>query len=132
MAATDLRRKGLNNQKREVRVISVPLTGAEVAGDGSIYATLPPSALVIHGAVTTTTAGAGSSTVVIEIAGAAHGSPSATAAAGSVINGTAKLFATGGNVVVKAGATAPGTNFVGQLDLCYIEHAQVNGEYTVG
>lgn len=130
MAATNLKREGLNNQKREVRVMVVPVTGAEVAGDGAIYATLPENSMVIQYAVSTTTAGAASSTIQINIAGANHGAAIATAATGTVAGTTAVKYATGGDVIVKAGGTAPGANFVGEVEICYIETDMVNGEYT--
>lgn len=130
MAATDRKREGLNNQKREVRVMVVPVTGPELADDGSIYATLPENSTVIQYALTTLVAGAATSTAQININGSNHGSALATAAAGTVVGATAAKYATGGDVILKAGTTAPGANFVGELEICYVETNMVNGEYT--
>lgn len=130
MAATDRKREGMNNQKREMRVMVVPVTGPELADDGSIYATLPENSTVLGVSLTTLVAGAASSTAQININGTNHGAALATAALGSVANATPVKYSTGGDVIIKAGATAPGANFVGEVTISYVETQMVNGEYT--
>lgn len=132
MAAVDRKREGTYNQKRGVSVLTIPFTESQVIGDGSVFATLPRNSLVIFANMTITTqSGTASATIQPVINGTNYGSALAVTAAGSANINTPVYLATGGDVVLKPGATAPANGaLVGFMEIIYIENDKVTGEYT--
>jgi hypothetical protein len=132
--ATDIRREGLNNQKRGICVmVSDLLADADIASTGSTIATLPAQSVIIAARVMTTVVTA-SGGVALDYNGSAIEAAIVCTAlgplAGTVI-GTAAYSATGGDIVVKDGGTAPGdTAWEGYIIIEYIELGKVTGEYT--
>lgn len=132
---TDLRRTGLNNQKREVSVLSAPFVEADILTTGSIFATLPPRSLITAVRINVKTAsGTASSTLDVSANGTVVANEisvtSAVPVTGTVVAAAAYL-ATGGNIVVLAGAVTPANGaLVGDLIVEYIELDKTSGEYT--
>ena len=132
--ATDIKREGLNNQKRGVCVmVSDLLADADIASLGSTIATLPAESVIISATVVTTVATA-SGGVALDYNGAAIEAlilgTTVRALPGTLIN-TATYSATGGDIVVKDGSTPPGdTAWEGYIVIEYIELDKVTGEYT--
>ena len=131
----DKRRTGVNNQKRSVSVLSVPLVEADILTTGSIYATLPARSLILSVSVNVVTvSGTASSTVDVEANGAVVANEVAVTVAGNIVGtvvSAAAYLATGGNIEVLAGAVTPEDGaFVGDLVIEYIELDKTNGEYT--
>ena len=126
------KREGKYNQKRGVSVLTIPFTESQVIGDGSVFATLPANSLVIYANMTVTTAsGTVSATIQPVINGSNYGAALAVTAAGSTNINTPVYLATGGDVVLMPGATAPATGaLVGIMTIEYIENDKVTGEYT--
>lgn len=127
----DLKRKGLFNQKRSVSVGVYPLTEAEVL-DTAIVAALPVNVIVTNVYTNVKTAsGTASSSIVVKVGGTTIANNVAVASTGLKTTTTPGYFATGGDVTVAAGATAPAT---GTLDVeVIIEYAELSktlGEYT--
>ena len=133
---SDKRRDDLNFQKKGVSVLSVPLVEADVLTTGSIYATLPERVVITGVSILVTTV---STTVNADLAvdfnGAALEAAILVTGLGDIQGvpiATAAYSATGGTVVVKAGATTPAAgDFVGDLIIEYIElDKNTLGEYT--
>lgn len=131
----DKRRTGINNQKRGVCVLSAPLVEADILTTGSQYATLPPRSLIIAAGIIVTTA-SGTATATLDIV--ANGTVVANEVdvddtgwkVGTVVEDAAYL-ASGGDIVVRAGAVTPANGaFVGDLVVEYIELDKTTGEYT--
>ena len=132
---TDLKRTGTNNQKRSVSVLSAPLLEADILTTGSIYATLPARSLIISVTVNVATAsGTASATVDVTANGTVVANEVAVTVAGGIAGtlvSAATYLATGGDIVVLAGAVTPANGaFVGDLVVEYIELDKSNGEYT--
>ncbi|MCI4437077.1 MAG: hypothetical protein JHC33_09750 [Ignisphaera sp.] len=132
MAAVDRKREGKYNQKRGVSVLTIPFVESQVIGDGSVFATLPANSVVIFANLTVTTpSGTSKATIQPVINGSNYGSALDVTVAGSANVNTPVYLATGGNVVVTPGATAPADGaLVGILQVIYIENDKVTGEYT--
>lgn len=132
----DKRRDGINFQKRGVCVLSVPLAEADVLTTGSIYATLPERVVITSVGINVTTASTtATADLAVDFNGAALEAAILVDGLGMIVGtpiATAAYSETGGNVVVKAGATTPAAgDFVGDLVIEYIELDKVTGEYTV-
>ena len=131
----DRKRTGLNNQKRGVSVMVAPFVEADVLTTGSLYATLPPRSLIIYGFVNVLTA-SGTATATLDIT--ANGTVvfnevDVDDTGAKLLTGAedAMYLATGGDVVVKAGAVTPADGaLVGELVLFYVELDKTTGEYT--
>ena len=132
MAATDRKREGKYNQKRTSSFLVVPYTEAQIVGEGSIFATLPGRSLIIGvSSAVITASGTASSTIQPVVNGVNLGSALAVTAAGAATALTSAYLSTGGDVVIKAGTTAPATgSLVGELVIEYVELNKTNGEYT--
>jgi hypothetical protein len=132
MAAVDRKREGKYNQKRGVSILTIPFVESQVIGDGSVFATLPSNSLVIFANMTVTTqSGTASATVQPVINGSNYGSALAVTAIGTNNINTPVYLATGGDVVLKPGTTAPADGaLVGIVQVIYIEQDKVTGEYT--
>ena len=131
----DRRLTGINNQKRGVSVLVADLVEADILTTGSIYATLPPKTVVTGiSVIVTTVSGTAGATLDVDYNGSEVGSEIAITTAGTIVDTvtTANAYsATGGNIVVTAGSTAPATGaFVGKLVVEYIELDKTTGEYT--
>lgn len=132
MAATDRKREGKLNQKRTASYMVIPFTEAQILVDGSIFATFPQRSL-IRGItmVTITASGTASSTVQPVANGTNLGSALAVTTAGAATATTSVYLPTGGDLVLKSGATAPATgSLVGEFVVEYVELDKTNGEYT--
>lgn len=132
---TDLRRTGLNNQKREPSIAVASLVEADVLLTGSIYATLPPRSVITAARINVKTAsGTAGATLDIVANGVVVANEVPVDAVGAIagtVSSTAAYLATGGNLEVRAGAVTPANGaFVGDLIVEYIELDKVNGEYT--
>jgi len=131
----DKKRTGLNNQKRGVSVLVADLAEADILTTGSIYATLPDNTVIMSVAVLVTTAsGTVSSTLDVTYNGTVVANEidvdDTGMKVGTVVEDAA-YSATGGDVVVLAGAVTPAAGtLVGKLVVEYIELDKVTGEYT--
>ena len=131
----DKKRTGLNNQKRGVSVLVADLAEADILTTGSIYATLPDNTVIMSVAVLVTTAsGTPSSTLDVTYNGTVVANEidvdDTGMKVGTVVEDAA-YSATGGDVVVLAGAVTPAAGtLVGKLVVEYIELDKVTGEYT--
>lgn len=131
----DRKRTGLNNQKRSVSVLSVPFVEADILLTGSIYATLPARSLITNIIVNVkTVSGTASSTVDITADGTVVANEVAVTTAAAVVGtlvAAATYLATGGDVIVLAGAVTPADGaLIGELIVEYVELDKTNGEYT--
>lgn len=135
MAATDATRESNYFQKRGVSVFVADFVETDINGDGSKFGNLPERSLVIAaGILVTTVSTTGSSTLDILVGSTVVANEVAVTAAG-FIAGTMvaanQYFATGGDIIVKDGSTAPAAgDLVGELVMEYIELDKVTGEYT--
>ena len=135
MAATDRTRDDLNFQKKGVSVAVAPFVESEITGDGSIFFNLPPRSVIIGIAVNVTTVSTtASSTLDVNYNGSEVGSEIAVTVAGVIVDTVTPAnaySATGGQLVVKAGSTAPAAgDLVGEIIVQYIELDKNCGEYT--
>ncbi len=131
----DRKRTGTNNQKRAVCVLSVPIVEADILVAGSIYATLPARTIIRGIALwVKTVSGTASSTVDVVANGVVVANEIAVTVAG-VIEGalvsTAVDLATGGDIIVLAGAVTPADGaLVAELIIEYVELDLTTGKYT--
>ena len=132
---TDRTAAGINNQKRSVSVLVVPLVEADVLTTGSTYVNLPARSLVVAVGINVKTA---SGTTGAELDVTLGGTDIATDVdiddtgwkVGTLAEDAA-YAATGGVIGVNAGTTTPADGaFVGDLVVQYIELDKTNGEYT--
>lgn len=142
MAATDAKRKGLNNQRRGVDVVVTELLASSVgtsgipmavASDGSTVATLPPKSLIVGVEAVVTVASASSDTIDVTYGGNVVCNEISVDALGGVVGTvveTAAYSATGGDIVVKDGSQATDANFRGRVIVRYVELDRVTGMYT--
>lgn len=132
MAATDRKREGKLNQKRTASYMVIPFTEAQILVDGSIFATFPQRSLIRGITMATITAsGTATSTVQPVANGVNLGAALAVTTAGAATATTSVYLPTGGDLVLKSGATAPATgSLVGELVIEYVELDKTNGEYT--
>ena len=135
---SDLKRTGLNNQKRGVCVAVLPFVEADILLTGSIYASLP-SYVVVQAVnfLFTTVSGTVTPDISVTINGTAVvtnvdcGSVSGVGLIRGTPAKTASYFASGGDVVILAGTTTPADGaLVGSLIVEYVELDKVTGEYT--
>ena len=131
----DRKRTGKNNQKRSVSVLSVPFVEADILVAGSIYATLPARSLITKVVVlVTTVSGTASSTLDITANAVVLANEVAATVGGAIVGTivtTAAYLATGGDIVVLAGAVTPADGaLVGELVIEYTELDKSTGEYT--
>lgn len=129
------KRDGTNNQKRNVSVLSTPLVEADILTTGSIYATLPARSLILSVTIIVKTAsGTASSTLDVSANGTVVANEVAVPTVGAIVGtiiAAAAYLATGGDIVVLAGAVTPADGaFVGDLVIEYIELDKTTGEYT--
>ncbi len=117
----DLRRVGLNNQKREVSIAVISLKEAELLDAPALGATLPERVLVIGASVVTSVA-AGAGNVTIQVGGGNLVTNRPISAVGSSSVATNEYFPTGGDVTVIAGSSAPSAGtWEGDILIEYIE-----------
>lgn len=139
MARANATRDNKNFMKRGVTVAVIPFVEADVvanSGDGSVVLVLPDRVLVTDVITNITTAsGTASAQMDIQINGTDLVNNAAVAAANvteETVVATQKYQATGGEVVLKPGATAPAAgDLVGEVYIQYIElDRNMLGEYT--
>ena len=135
MARENKTRDGLLAQKKGVCVAVIPFVEADILVDGAVYVSLPPRSLITR--VTsniTTESGTASSTLDVVANGVVlvNELPVAIAdIADETLVAAARYLATGGELVIKAGATTPADGaLIGELIVEYIELDKNTGEYT--
>lgn len=128
----DLKRNGLNNQRRSMVAGVFPLTEAEILAT-PIVATLPDRVLVTNvQAIVTTVSTTATATIDVKVGATVVANEIAVTTAG-VAGGTLaeSYFATGGDITVVAGAVAPAAgDLVVEVVVEYLELDSVNGSYT--
>lgn len=136
MAAEDKTRDDLNFQKKGVCVMVAPLVETEINGDGAIIGVLPERAIITDVILNVTTeSGTASATIDVlvgsdVVANEIDVNSAAGAIVGTVVAAQA-YRATGGNVIVKDGSTAPAAgDLVMEAVVQYIELDKNTGEYT--
>lgn len=135
MAATDRTRDDLNFQKKGVCVAVAPFVESEILTDGSIFVNIPARSLIISVLVNVTTAST-TATSTLDITDGTNvicnEVPAVTAEPQiGTIDQTYSYMATGGQIVVKAGAVTPAAgDLVGEVIVEYIELDKNTGEYT--
>jgi len=136
MARTNKTRTGQLAQKKGVCVAVIPFVEADILVDGSVYVDMPKRTLILT--VTsniTTESGTASSTLDVLANGVVlvNELPVAIAdIADETLVAAARYLETGGELVIKAGATTPAAgDLVGELIVEYIELDKNTGEYTV-
>lgn len=127
----DLRREGINNQKRGICVSVSDVLATSATMDDTLF-NLPENSLVIAArAIVTTISGTATDTVDIKVG--------STVIANEVVVGVAGVqagtfvggyFATGGAVSVVAGVDAPDAAGRIRIVIDYIELDKTTGEYT--
>jgi hypothetical protein len=132
---SDKTRDTNNFQKRGVSVFTAPLVEADVLLTGSVYGTLPPRSVIKSVSILVTTVSTtATADLAVDFNGAALEAAILVTGLGDIIGvpiATAAYSATGGDIVVKAGATTPAAgDFVGELVIEYIELDKKSGEYT--
>lgn len=134
MAATDLTREGLNNQKRGVCVaVSELLSSTDTVGDGSTLFTLPEQSAILRVYILVIAASTSTGTVDINYDGTEIGSEIVVTVAGTVVevpDPQHVYSATGGDIVIQDGASAVTSSFSGRVIVEYVELEKVTGEYT--
>lgn len=135
MARANKTRDGKLNQKRKVSVMVIPFVEADILVDGSVFVQLPERIMLMKATSNITTASGtatatldvlvGATVVINEMAVAAANVTDETLEAGG------RYFATGGELIIKAGAVTPDAgDLVGELIIEYIELDKVSGEMT--
>jgi len=122
-------------QKKGVCVAVVPFVEADVLVDGSVYANIPPRSMITRVTSNITTAsGTATATVDVLANDVVLVNELPVAAAGvddETLVAAARYLATGGELVIKAGAVTPAAgDLVGELIVEYIELDKNTGEYT--
>ena len=127
----NLKRDGLNNQKRAVSVGVYPLTEADILA-GALVATLPERVVVTDvKTIVKAASGTSGAQITVKVGTAAIASNVSVATAGVKTTATSGYFETGGDITVVAGATAPATgSLVAEVVVEYIELDTVTGAYT--
>lgn len=136
MAAEDKTRDDLNFQKKSVCVMVAPLVETEINGDGAIIGVLPERVIITDVILNVTTkSGTASATIDVlvgsdVVANEIDVNSAAGAIVGTVVAAQA-YRATGGNVTVRDGSTAPAAgDLVMEAVIEYIELDKNTGEYT--
>ena len=135
MARANKTRDGLLNQKKGVCVLVIPFVEADVLVDGSVYANLPDRSMITRVTSNVTTASATALSTLDVLANGVilvNELPVAIAdIADETLEAAARYLATGGELVIKAGAVTPATgSLVGELIVEYIELDKTTGEMT--
>ena len=135
MARANKTRDGLLAQKRGVCVAVIPFLEADVLVDGSVYVNMPARSMIMSVTSNVTTAsGTANATLDVTYNGTVlvNELPVAIADIGTeTLVAAARYSATGGELVIKAGAVTPANGaLVGELVVEYIELDKVSGEYT--
>lgn len=127
----DLKREELFNQKRSVSVGVFALTEAQIL-DNAIVATLPPRSVVTRVYTNVTTASStASASITVKVGSTSVATNVGVATTGVKTTSTPGYFATGGDISVVAGATAPAAGDLEcEVIVEYTELDKVNGEYT--
>lgn len=136
MARANKTRDGVVAQKKGVCVASIPFVEADVLVDGSVYVQLPDRVMITRVVSNITTAsGTAGATVDVVANGVVLVNELAVAAANvtdETLVAAAQYLATGGELVIKAGATTPADGaLIGEILVEYIEMDKNTGEYTV-
>jgi len=136
MARANKTREDTNFQKKGVCVVSTPILEADLLVDGSVYAVLPDRSLIVSVLINVTTvSGTANATLDVLANGTVVADEIAVTVAGAIDDAVvpaAAYLATGGEIVVKAGAVTPADGaLVGDLVVEYIELDKNTGEYTV-
>lgn len=135
MARANKTRNGTIAQKRSVRIAVIPFVEADILVDGSAYLSLPPRTMItrIWSNITDGSATANATLDVVY-----NGTVLVNELAAVTVDLTAETLvaaaqysATGGELVIKAGAVTPAAgDLVGELIVEYIELDRTTGEYT--
>jgi hypothetical protein len=133
--ATDIKREGLNNQKRGICVMVSDLIGeADLGAAGSTIATLPDNSTIISASLLNlVVSGTAGDNLALDYNGSAIEADIDVQTLGIIpgtVVGTAAHSDTGGDVVVKDGTQMTGTAWSGYVIVEYIELDKVTGEYT--
>lgn len=132
-------RVGTMAQKKEPSLAVVDFLEADIIGDGtgtgSVFIQLPPDSIIQKVTSNITVAsGTAGATVDVLANNVVLVNELAVAAAGvgdETIIDAARALPTGGELVIRIGATPPATgNLVGQIVVEYVETKKNNGEYT--
>ena len=139
MAVKDNTREGLHNRKRSPNnFVALDILEADIVGsaEGVLLGRLPKGNVLVKSVtpVIKTVSGTASSLVQITIgANTIKNNVAATSAVWSeaISGGANRIYTTGGDIIVKAGATAPATgSLVMHLIVEYVELDKVGQEYT--
>lgn len=136
MARTNKTRDSNFHQKKAVQVAVIQIAEADILVDGSVYVNLPERTMINRVTSNVTTASTtASSTLDVVANGVVLVNELAVAAANigdETLIAAARYLATGGELVVKAGATTPAAgDLVMELIVEYIELDKNCGEYTL-
>lgn len=130
-------RDGNMHQKKSVGVMSIPFVEADILEDtdGAVYGVLPERSLITRVVSNITTAsGTGSATLDVLANGVVLVNEMAVAAANvtdETLVPAAQYLATGGELVILAGGTAPANGaLVGEIIVEYVELDKNCGELT--
>lgn len=135
MARANKTRVGIIAQKRSICVAVIPFVEADILVDGSVYIQLPSRILIQHVMVNITTV-SGTATATLDVL--ANGvvlvneqSMTASGVADCTLVAAARYLASGGELVLKAGAVTPADGaLIGEVTVAYMELDKTSGEYT--
>jgi len=138
MARQNKTRDGQVAQKKGVCVLVVPFVEADLvinSAAGSVYASLPARSMIMKVTSNITTAsGTANATIDVVANGTVLVNELAAAAANvgdETLVAAARYLATGGELVLLPGATAPADGaLIGELVIEYVELDKNSGEYT--
>ena len=136
MARTNLTREYDVSQKKGVCVMVIPFKESEILVDGSVYGVLPERSLVMAVTSRVSTASSTANATLDVVADGTVLVDEMDVATANITDETlvaaARYLPTGGEVVLRAGATTPAAgDLVGELVIEYIELDKNTGEYTV-
>lgn len=138
MARANKTRDDLNAQKKGVSVAVIPFAEADILVDGSVYMVFPDRTLitrVVSRQIVTSTTATSTLDVVANgtvLVNELDCSTSDGAVKDETLVAAAQYLATGGELVIKAGAVTPAAgDLEGELVVEYIELDKNSGEYTV-
>ena len=137
MARENKTRDGILAQKKGVCVLVIPFVEADILVDGAVYANLPDRSMIMsvtsRQSTTSTTATATLDVVAngVNLVEELDCSTADNAVLTETMVAAARYLATGGELVIKAGAVPPAAgDLVGELVIEYIELDKNTGEYT--
>jgi len=128
MAAKDLKRVGINNQKRGVTLMVATLAAADLAADGSIVGELPGKSLITSVRVIENEAVTTSGTIDI-LVGSTTAYDELAADATAEVSGGVYVNLVPSDVTIKVGASAIAAGNITVL-IEYVEYEKTTGEYT--